>query len=298
MSNSPLAPSGPASIGAIPSAAGASTAGMSCAWVIRQGNEVSHLPTLTLPRTASATSSTHSSALQAGVKFHLSRSNAVSIAGALSSRSSSAAELSRRSSLPGTIGRPSAPAISPNVGWPGAAMFTGPLSMPVSTIDRTKIRCTSSVCTTCTLRRADPLMSGNSGEANTRRTQLLTSRPRMAAERIATHSAPHVASFSSTWALSRPSTVTGFSRSASDSAGMLSRSVPYTFADEAKTIRRVPLWAIASSTLAVPPMLISRSADQAQCATTSAPATAPRTPAASRMSLCTKSAVLGQLSGR
>ena len=55
-------------------------------------------------------------------------------------------------------------------------------------------------------------------------------------------------------------------------------------------MRRVPVWAMASSTLAVPPMFIWRSTAQAQCTTTSVPATARRTSAASRISLCTKSA--------
>ena len=60
VSNSPLPPSGPANTGATPSAAGVSTAGMSWTWVSRHGSDVDHLPTLTRPRTANATSWTHS----------------------------------------------------------------------------------------------------------------------------------------------------------------------------------------------------------------------------------------------
>ena len=62
-------------------------------------------------------------------------------------------------------------------------------------------------------------------------------------------------------------------------------------------MRPVPVSAIASRTLAVPSML-TRWLDHAQCATTSAPVTARLTAARSRMSAATKSAALGQLSGR
>ena len=71
-------------------------------------------------------------------------------------------------------------------------------------------------------------------------------------------------------------------------------------------MRPVPVSAIASRTLSVPPILtwwLIRSSGpglfaQAQCATTSAPASARLTAAASRMSASTKSAALDQLSGR
>ena len=58
-------------------------------------------------------------------------------------------------------------------------------------------------------------------EANARRTQLSTPRPRIAAARIVTHSAPDAATMSSARALSSPSTDTGCSGSFSDSGGPL-----------------------------------------------------------------------------
>ena len=211
VSNSPLPPSGPAMTVGAPSAAGISTAGMSCTRVSRHGRGVDQLPTLTRPRTAIATSSTHSRAVQAGLKFHLSCSSAVSIDGALSSRSSSATGLSFRSSR-GILGRPSVAAISATVSSPDAARFTGPLPTPESKAARTNTRCASSLCTTC----REPLPAGKNAEAKARRTQLSTPRPRIADERIATHSAPLAAIISSARALSRPNAETGCSGSASE----------------------------------------------------------------------------------
>src|SRR3984957_762277 len=95
VSNSPLPPSGPAGVVAIPSAAGMSTAGTSWTGTSRHGSDVDHDRTLTRPRTANATSWRHSAAVQAGMTFHLSLSSAIFIDGALSSRSSSAAALSK-----------------------------------------------------------------------------------------------------------------------------------------------------------------------------------------------------------
>src|SRR6202022_1937241 len=60
VSNSPLPPSGPASTGDTPSAAGMSTAGMSWTGMRRHGSDVDHEPTLTRPRTANAKSWRHS----------------------------------------------------------------------------------------------------------------------------------------------------------------------------------------------------------------------------------------------
>src|ERR1700761_7983656 len=67
VSNSPLPPSGPAGTVLDPSAAGMSTAGMSCTWVSRHGSDVVHGPRLIRPRTARAVSSRHSRPVQAGV---------------------------------------------------------------------------------------------------------------------------------------------------------------------------------------------------------------------------------------
>ncbi len=98
VSNSPLAPSGPAISVATPSAAGTSTAGMSCTCVNRHGSDADQGPMVTRPRTAKATSSRQSWAVQAGSTFHLSCSSAVFNDGAFSRRSSSAprAQLSKQ----------------------------------------------------------------------------------------------------------------------------------------------------------------------------------------------------------
>src|ERR1700757_867368 len=70
VSNSPLSPSGPAAMSAVPWAGGSSGAGMSGAKPPRHGTVSTFLPSETLPRTANATSSRHSRASQAGVQSH------------------------------------------------------------------------------------------------------------------------------------------------------------------------------------------------------------------------------------
>src|ERR1700744_5787871 len=77
VSNSPLPPSGPASTGDTPSAAGISTARMPGPGTTRPGSDAAPEPTVARPRTANATSWRHSGAVQAGVKHHLSASSAV-----------------------------------------------------------------------------------------------------------------------------------------------------------------------------------------------------------------------------
>src|SRR5246127_2270026 len=57
VSNSPLSPVGPAQFGFTPSSVGESTAGRSGMLAIRQGSEITLLPRVTRPRTASAKSS-------------------------------------------------------------------------------------------------------------------------------------------------------------------------------------------------------------------------------------------------
>ncbi|COX04578.1 Uncharacterised protein [Mycobacterium tuberculosis] len=198
MSNSPLAPSGPANLGATPSSAGESTAGRSWMLASRQGRENVRFPRPIRPRTARVKSSRHSSAFQAGWNPQRSRRSVTSINGALCRSSSSANEVTRRSTGEpiGTMGRPSAAAMRRNVNSPGAARLTGPLSITASSSARTNSRCASSEWTTCTTRSAYP--AGNTGRANSRCTQLSTFRPKMSAQRTATHSRPQSASICST----------------------------------------------------------------------------------------------------
>ena len=264
VSNSPLSPSGPANLGTTPSSAAASTAGTSVTLGTRQGSDITRLPRATRPRAARAKSSRHSSALHAGENPHVSLSREVFRIGAISRP---AKDAQRRASPAGqgTIGRPSALAIRRRVSSPGAARSTGPLSISVSRIARTSSRSVSSRCTTCTGRSTDE--PAKAGCASSWRTRSSTLRPMTRAQRIATQCAPEFANSSSA-------------------------RVRSVCAEEAKTMRLVPVSAIASRTFRVP------ARPDTQCATTSAPATACPTETEYRMSPATKSAALGQLSGR
>ena len=274
VSNSPLSPSGPANLGTTPSSAATSTAGTSVTPGTRQGSDITRLPRATRPRIARTKSSRHSSALHAGANPHVSRSPEVFRIGAPCTTSSPAKEAQRRASQAGkgTIGRPSALAMRRKVSSPGAAISTVLPSISVFRIARISNRSVSSRCTTCTGRSTDePAKAGCASRWHTRSSTL---RPITSAQRITTHCAPEFASISSARA----------------------RSV---YTEEAKTIRRVPASAIASRTVRVPAVSpASHAKSHAQCATTSAPATACPTETESRMSPATKSAALGQLSGR
>lgn len=208
VSNSPLSPAAPAKFGLTPSSLGASTEGRSWMVASRQGSDITRLPTVTRPRTASAKSSMHSPDSHAGRNPHSCRNRERSMSGAPFARCSSPGSKPSR-----TTGRPRAAAICRKVTCPAAARLTGPLSIPPSTIAWLNSRSASSRWTTCMRGSLD--RAGNTGSASIRRTQLSTLRPRISAERITTHSVPASATMRSTWALSWPSTVTGVKASCS-----------------------------------------------------------------------------------
>jgi hypothetical protein len=145
VSNSPLAGPLPAGTGSTPSAAGASTAGISSTRGSRHGMSWTVRPTVIRPRQASAKSSTACPTSYPGTEPQLSRRPVGSSVGA----SASGAVTNLRSGRGiGTTGRPTAAAISRWVVWPSAATSTLPEGKPGSSSACTRTRSTSWACTT------------------------------------------------------------------------------------------------------------------------------------------------------
>ena len=165
--------------GSTPSAAGISTAGMSCTGVSRHGSDVDHCRRSLWPRTANATSS----GIPVGGPGRREIPFVAQQRGVSSTERSAAGRARRRTSASrAAADHDRSPELRRDLTegeLAGAARFTGPLPIPGSTAARTKTRCASSLCTTCTC-VAPVRHSGNNADANARRTQLSTPRPRIA----------------------------------------------------------------------------------------------------------------------